>query len=238
MRDCVSLVLDELRSRELVQSWVEPAEVWEDMLHPCPACRNTSKVASNRKCRGWKLEFDGRRSLVFASSDVRGHTLQVALDGVFDARRPDSWRGSWASSPMSSCSVALRLSDAEKGVQISRQHLDLANDGQDGPVWHLQLGGIGSGADSDERRLVGALRWPSQPIDFILAIELCLYLFHNDAWADLSQHAPWVGFIRESERLVLKHYVDALENHQSQPAAPSTWLRDQCNRVGNLNPRP
>jgi len=238
MKDCVSYVADELRDRDLLQSWVEPTSIWEGILRPCAPCRNLKKKPSSKKCRGWRLDFRDHQALWFRPTTVRGHTLQVVFEGTFNASRPQSWKGSWPTAPMTECSVALQLIDAETGEQLSRQHLDLANVGQNGPVWHVQLGGVGSNAEAKDRRLIGELRWPAGPTDFMLSIELCLYLFHNDSWSELVHLAAWTEQVKASERLILRHYIDAMTDYQQRPSSQPSWLAAQCNLLGSLDPRP
>ena len=238
MRDCVQYVIDELNRQGLVQPWVPASAVWEGILAPCQACRSTTKRPNHRKCRGWRLVFSGHQALIFRPTTMRKRTLQVSLEGCFDVQRPHTPRAPWEQAPMRECSAVLRLIDPASGKLLTRQHLDLANDGQSGTAWHLQLGGVGSTDDKEWRRVVAAARWPSGPIDFMLFVELALFLFHWDSWTDLRTRPAWRSYVQVTEDLVLPHYVDVLRGYLNQRTSQTSWLAKQCNIIGSLKPRP
>ena len=60
---------------------------------------------------------------------------------MFDMRRPSAHKGSWSQAPAAEMTVALSVYDALSEEQLCRQHLDLANAGQNGPVWHSSAWG-------------------------------------------------------------------------------------------------
>lgn len=240
MRDLVQYTASELRDLDVIQSWDPPLD-WSDALRPCKPCRNQKSGGVHRKCLGWYFDASERRSVVFVPSSVNGgNETRVTLAGFFSTQRTKASSSSWRRSPVASCSIAVEMTAADSDELLCRQHLDLGNIDplQPGPVWHLQLGGVGGGEDKQQLRSIAQLRWPSLPIDFMLALELCLYSFHRDAWDDVRSRNPWRKYIKESEGLVLSHYVEKLSGYRNQSGQHDSWLAAQCNQVGILNPRP
>src|SRR5256885_2179933 len=132
--ECVKYVNAELQRRGLISNPV----VTDSVLTSCYTCRKSGSKA--RACTGWRLSFRGRTAVQFNPVEIRGRTVQVMMEGLFDFRRsrPSNWQ-SWIVEPMAACTGAVLVRTEDQ--LIARQHLDLANVGQPGPVWHLQLGG-------------------------------------------------------------------------------------------------
>ncbi len=236
MYDCISFVHDELRRRGLIASWTAPEAVWRTVLVPCKSCSG-SVPTSHKKCRGWRLAFRDHQALVLAPATINKRETQLVIEAQFDAQRPDGPWEKWPLNPIRGCNATFILRDPLANTVLTRQHLDLANAGQDGTTWHVQLGGVGSDADKAWLKAVAALRWPSSPTDFILLIELALYLFHFSVWKDLQASAPWCKFIADSEDLVLPHYFEALNGYWNQRSSAPSWLAAQCNKTGSIDPR-
>ena len=237
IRDCVQFISKELQTLDTkaIESWYIP-DNW-GVVQACKFCRKGDN-SSHRRCRGWCLKIWGKNAIVFSPVEVKGSPIRVTLEGTFNTRRQQDWRGDWRPSPISECTVVIKLDNPTTGKLLCRQHLDMANPGQPGPVWHLQLGGIGGGAERDELRSVAMLRWPTIPMDFMLAVELCLYLFHFKVWDDVRRISSWRKFIKDTEELVISHYADLLTKYRDQCGLESSWLAAQCNQQGLLNPRP
>lgn len=141
---------------------------------------------------------------------------------------------------MRECTLAIELLEVRTGRAITRQHLDLANNGssnlpQHGPVWHLQLGG--ANVDLGLGRL-DVPRWPSAPLDFMLLVDLVLFTFWFDIWKSLSHQANWRRWVKRSEALVLGHYHDWMNSYWTYPERYPSWLAAQCNQTSGWNPRP
>lgn len=238
MEQCIKCVLTELRGWEVLQHWVSDSEVWQGILEPCNSCRANATKGAGKKCKGWKLQFRDHQSLVLNPSEIHGRTLQVHITGQFNVQQSGTARRQWVLKPMQEFSAALVLRDSVKDEIIARQHIDLAEVGQVSPIWHLQLGGVGGGGDDQVRRAAASLRWPAQPMDFILIIELALYLFHNSTWSSLRRTSPWRDFVQQTEELVLTHYFGAYDSYHNLRTGRDSWLSDQCNSSGRLNPRP
>lgn len=238
MRGCIEYSASELRQLGVIQSW-DASAVWETALTPCRSCRSRQRSSTHRACRGWHFSAWGRHGVVFSPTPSdQGPSIRATLEGTFSTVRPESWSGDWRSSPSAECTAAVTLHDALTDRFLCRQHLDLANPKQPGSVWHLQLGGVHGGGDKEALRSIAMLRWPTSPIDFLLALEMCLFLFHGEAWEDIRRRDPWRSNVKSSEDLVLSHYADALRQYRSQDGFAHSWLSAQCNRSGSLSPRP
>jgi hypothetical protein len=188
----VQYVEAELRRIGALERWVSSDVIWEGILSPCQSCRARAS-SSSRRCTGWRLEFSGARALWLAPTSTHGKTIRVSLEGVFDLQRSRPGRGAWQTSPMRECTAAITLWHAEEDAVLTRQHVDLANAGQPGTVWHVQLGGVPSTADRAWVREVSPARWPAWPMDFMLFVELAVYLFHWAKWNELRKQMPWRG---------------------------------------------
>lgn len=233
--EAIQGLIAELRRRDLIQGWWSSGSAWGGALRPCESCRSRGKAARARNCRGWEISFARDQALLFRPSTVRGHTVLVQLEAKFDCRKPAGKPLFYLERPAGGCSASLTLYGADYNL-LSRQHIDLAQPGQPGPLWHLQLGGVGSSDDAEWRKSVGLVRWPVMPMDVVLAIECIIYLFFNETWLEVSQSAPWREKIRQSEDAVLDHYVAGLQDYwQSRNGDRyASWLGAQCNVVGHL----
>jgi hypothetical protein len=236
MSECVAYVISELRRRSLIQSWIEASEIWQGVLAPCKSC--ASGKSNNKKCRGWRLAFRDHQALVLVPAVIKKRSLQVAIEGQFDVQRGVGPPPFWSRNPMRECNGVLQVTDPLRSELLTRQHLDLANAGQPGTVWHLQLGGVGGGEDKEVLRAISALRWPAAPTDFVLLVELALFLFHWNDWSELRDRLPWRDFVQGAENLVLQHYRDALDSYWDQRGRFPSWLAMQCNLTGEIDPRP
>ena len=75
-------------------------------------------------------------------------------------------------------------------------------------------------------------------MDFILVVELAVFLFHHAAWNALRKTSPWRDFVQDTEMLVLAHYFDGFASYKELRLSRDSWLAEQCNQTGRLNPRP
>jgi hypothetical protein len=218
----------------VAKPWIPPESVGT-VLTACASCRGSGNV---RACHGWRLQFGGPTALRLLPVDVGGRLVEVVLDGVFDYTASAPRRNDWAA-PLRECTAAVRILAAGTDYLLARQHVDLANAGQPGPVWHLQSGGVpGFGAPKGELTWLKVPRWPVPPVDFVLVVELLVYTFANAKWLQLRQTRPWRDYVKEAEALVLAGYRDHLNAYLNQDAFADSWLTAQCNIAGRWQPRP
>ena len=230
--ECVGFVGTELARRHLVVSWAG-AENPESVVRICKSC---SRSDSPKKCKGWVVGFTGSRAVVLSPLKVNGRQVQLRVEGFLDFRHTSS-ASAVDRLPCGMCTASMAVSDAFTGHVLARQHLDLANQGQVGSLWHLQAGGIYADEYENPLEWLDVPRWPATPTDFILLIELALYNFHWDTWNELRNTNPWQLWVKRSEAVVLSHYVEHLAEYQSRPSAHDSWLAAQCNLTSGWNPR-
>ena len=221
-------VLEELRSRNILETPYR--DMVKGAFERCPSCRK-----SRNGCLGWYLRLKGAAAVEFRHFQVRGNWLFVRLQGVFSTRRPKAARrlDAWQPQPCGVSSCAIEVCEVGSGKLVARHHHDLANVGQIGPVWHLQMGG----APAKDHRM-DVPRWPVAPMDPVLVIELAVYSFFNETWKELSSINPWRNIIKRSEQLLLPHYRDRLNEYLTQGTGIDSWLAHQCNYMSGWDPRP
>ena len=109
---------------------------------------------------------------------------------------------------------------SDRGRVMLRVHFDLANEGQPGPRYHMQVGGK---SHNDEIHWfpegLAVPRVPHMPLDLVLAAELVAATFYKDRYDDIRREPSWRGARRASEEHLLKRYfetaADALRNGDS-----------------------
>lgn len=111
------------------------------------------------------------------------------------------------------------------GAVLDRWHVDLANDKQEGPLFHLQHGGHSSGNTSrhSESKL-SIPRWMHPPMDIILISELVVANFFPDQWNRLKKNPTWVRLVREAESYCYEDYFTAIGKHYSDTSVKTTML--------------
>lgn len=234
--ESVSVIDNVLRQHGLIETFVFRDEA-KAILTKCQSCR--SGRSSSRRCRGWRLAFRGRTALRFIPVEVEGRWVQVSVEGWFNFERSaERVTTAWVEAPMRE-SVSTIIVENLDGSLITRQHVDLANVGQRGPVWHLQLGGLpGGGRERPEYEWLDLPRWPMQPLDFMLTVELVVFSFWWGKWNTLKLTNPWHMWVKRSEYLVLSHYYEYMKNYWNRHSSLESWLAMQCNQTGGWNPRP
>jgi hypothetical protein len=113
-----------------------------------------------------------------------------------------------------------------KGQLLDRWHVDLANDGQAGPLFHLQHGGHSSGSTTRHtEKLLSVPRWMYPPMDIVLACELIVANFFEEKWIRLRRDPKWVALVRETESFCYTDYFNTLSAEHSNPHRKETMLQ-------------
>lgn len=114
----------------------------------------------------------------------------------------------------------------ESGDVLARWHVDVANEGQEGPIFHLQMGGHSSGNEMREKEFKLELpRWAHPPLDLVLLCELVLANFYPKEWEKLRRDPVWVNIVRDAEELCLEPYLQVLHRHASDTRKENTLLQ-------------
>lgn len=227
MEECTSFVGRRLREVELTDYWSGENRGVAGVVNACAPCRAASSQVRPKKCQGWRLDFWGNAALRLAPTDVDGRLVNAVLEGGLVV------------GPLSGqireierVNFAISVKDPLQDKLLTRQHCDRANPNQPGSVWHMQLGGLPSiRSQRPEYEWLDLPRWPSLPIDFMLAVEVLTYNFQWETWCDLRQDSGWQGWVKESEDLVLAPYRDELNQYWATRGSHTSWLSVQCNRL-------
>lgn len=222
-RDCLLYVTEELAQRGLLTPTVFPDTV-DNVVRRCQSCRASSPKV--KACTGWLLMLRDTSELVFSDVEVHGRNVRVVLTGLIDRRMKSSAEYGRAPARSTVAIAVLVGSDI-----ATRQHIDFAEREQCAPAWHLQLGGLpGQLGPKGDFEWLDIPRWPAQPMDLMLAIELVLYSLRYETWRQLTDDRTWNEWLKRSESLTLRPYFERLSDYWNQRHTVPTWLYAQCNR--------
>jgi hypothetical protein len=90
-------------------------------------------------------------------------------------------------------------------------HFDLANEDQEGPRHHLQIGGKAHAGDlhwlPDNWKLP---RFAHVPVNLVLVCEFIGRTFHPNQFKKIAQDASWIHAVKEAEQAYVVPYLDSL----------------------------
>jgi len=116
---------------------------------------------------------------------------------------------------------------------ILRLHFDRANKGQNGTIFHLQVGGNPI-EDQKEKSWSCGLpdlpRIPIPPMDLILACELIIANFFQDEFKKLCKDPEWCAVVRRAEQRTIKRYFDRCSVHLNDTRTKHTLLKTLWNK--------
>jgi hypothetical protein len=176
---------------------------------------------------------------VLTHSRVRGRLVRAELQALVDYQRePPGREEEWQQAPIGRCTVTVELFNVADDQLVGRQHIDLANVGQPGPVWHLQFGGNPSGGKELSNSWLSVPRWAMAPADLVLVADQLVYNLHPQTWVAMQEDGDWLRLVLASEELVLQHYANHLGSHFARTAdrRSISWLQAQDNAM--WDPRP
>lgn len=138
-------------------------------------------------------------------ADKNGEVVNIALS----AERIAVDQNSDERPPFTRLDIAVALTNAV-GEPVCRWHLDRANDGQNGPLFHLQMGGHLPGF-RDRELPIAEPRWCHPPMELGLLCEVIAANFFTDAWAAKLRDDPaWCNAVQTLQRLCYSAYVKRL----------------------------
>jgi hypothetical protein len=221
--DACNTVVGTLDDAGVLESGPRPDTVTSAIVVRCQPCR--SGRGTPRTCTGWQL---GLRPHVRLRGRVSDRDVVVLLEGWQDHRHAP--RAAAGQDVLNAGSMSMTVMDPG-GEILTRQHTDVANQGQAGPVGHLQLGGLPSFGPRPDLEWLDQPRWPMPAMDIVLLAELALYSFAPESWTRLRENTRWRQQIQRSESLAYGLWLGNMNNYWSQRGARSTWLGEQCNRT-------
>jgi hypothetical protein len=99
-----------------------------------------------------------------------------------------------------------RLEDLGRRVML-RLHFDLANSGQEGPKYHIQVGGVpGQNEHCWLHPSMNLPRIAHPPADIVLICEMIAKNFFREEYRTIKTDPTWRGAVRDAQRLVLQEY--------------------------------
>jgi hypothetical protein len=112
-------------------------------------------------------------------------------------------------SPWDSKEISGRV-EPNRGRVMLRYHFDFANEGQQGPTYHIQAGG---GAHAEEvcwlAEAIDLPRIAHPPIDLLLASEMVAANFFADDYTKIRKDPTWMGSIRIAQDSCYRDYFQS-----------------------------
>lgn len=136
---------------------------------------------------------------------------------IFDPRRDSS-------------DIEQELSDPTRkwsGRVISRFHFDKANDGQQGPMYHLQVGGNSKNYELCwHPASVSVPRFEYHPMELFLSCQMIAANFFWDEYLEIRQKSEWIQtLLMYQKALWLDHYQRCYAALQEdKPLLDALWL--------------
>lgn len=185
-----------LAARAVTSSVVQPVRSWFEF---CVSC---DKRNSWSKCLGWQFRVPESKPLTLGPFLDKGTTVLIELSADLNFRRESAMNlQDWRTAPVEKANLTVSIRGGTKDV---RYHVDLAELGQEGHVWHLQFGGKGSHVS--EARL-DLPRWPVAPLDFALLIDTILQNYNRSMWNRCWGNQSYKGSLVESDALMRSAWI-------------------------------
>lgn len=220
-------VLDEAiaQVRPVADIWKKGSKIWQ------------------KRGTAWGYQILRERPLEFQACDVKGYSTMVDLSCAL------RWPKDPAAEPIEQ-NITLRVWSLEKRLCFRREwdaelvedmleglgkrvilrvHFDLANSGQPGPKYHLQVGGIPA---SNELywfpSCMNLPRFAHPPTDIVLICELIASSFFPEQYRTIRTDPIWRGAVRDTQRSVLQDYFHQCHDtvasgHHDQSLLDQLW---------------
>jgi len=204
-------IIQAMARKRLIQS--PPAQ--GSVLQFTEICKPCSEKRPAKYCLGWKTVIPEQHPLRLGQFLDKKTPLHIELSAQLDYRRDGSANvDEWQADPLRSANITIKVVPEGGGHDGSvRYHLDLANAGQEGSIWHLQVGGKG-----DKLVRLDLPRWGSGPMDVTLALDTIIYNYRYSAWVYLQRDGMYRRTIMESEDLIMRAWYAKIAGHFSLPA--------------------
>lgn len=203
-------VVDAL-SRERVLNAAPARSQLLAMTKKCTSCESNGP---HGRCLGWSTEVPLKQAFSLGPFSDRSKVFQVRVAARLDFERHRAMSSTeWETWPLEHANVTVSLVEVGSDLLIRRQHFDLANLDQEGPVWHLQIGGTGSGEGK-----MDLPRWITPPMDLALTLDLLVYTYSRAKWKRLQMMAGYRRAILTSEALVQRSWIGKFSSEVDRPS--------------------
>jgi hypothetical protein len=173
----------------------------------------------------WTYQLDLARPIVFAPAKHPKHGFIHPRIGAHISVK----EGKDARPPFELLKLSLEIIN-NAGERIQRWHVDRANmtneEYQEGPLYHLQIGGHWRGADRSLDVDLEEPRWCHPPLDVVLLAEVVAANFYPKEWRVLHAKGTWCSLVQESQKLCFTDYlkkVSDLMNVGQSTALAEMW---------------
>jgi hypothetical protein len=163
----------------------------------------------------WTYHLDLARPIVFSPAPHSKYGSIVPRIGAYIAVK----EGRDADPPFEILKLSLEITSAA-GEKLQRWHVDRANvadeaeeaeeEYQDGPLYHLQIGGHWRGGDRSLEVDLDVPRWCHPPLDAVLLAEMVAANFYPSQWVDLHAKSSWCNVVQQSQRLCFTDYMQKM----------------------------
>jgi hypothetical protein len=154
----------------------------------------------------WTYQLDLARPLIFAPAHHAKHGFIHPRIGAHISVK----EGKDAHPPFEVLKLSLEISN-DAGERIQRWHVDRANMAnqkyQEGPLYHLQIGGHWRGGNRSLEMDLEEPRWCHPPLDVVLLAEVVAANFYPKEWRVLHAKGTWCSLVQASQKLCFTDYV-------------------------------
>lgn len=169
-------------------------------------------LQSSRESKSWNYTITSSSPIIFRTivHDKIGTEIipRIYADITLDESKLEE-----EGTPFSNIVSVLEIRSIE-GKVLVRFHIDRANAGQAGPLFHLQYGGHSPGSDRDRPDFeLREPRWAHPPLDIILLCEVVIANFYALTWSEIKHQRGWMELIGMSQQLCLEPYFNNIQKH-------------------------
>lgn len=186
------------------------------------------QLRSKGRATSWSILIDRARPLMFAKfSDKKCNEYipQIVCAGIHVDHSPRT------TFHFQQFDNALEILNSEKQI-VARWHVDMANANsggmQDGPMFHLQYGGLCSNGQGELHPLKEP-RWCHPPVDVLLLCEIVAANFFPAQWEELRDEANWCAAIATGEKLCYPFFIAKMQewlDKSSKTCLHSMWASE------------
>jgi hypothetical protein len=170
--------------------------------------REARLIASGRANLNWALEIGRGEPIQFEwCKDKNDDDVRPTIIAKFDIDQTHP-----VFPPFKSLQIAMELHNLND-EPVARWHIDRANvadNVQDGPLYHLQYGGHNAGLRTFDA-ILKEPRWCHPPLEVGLLCEVVAANFFTEKWEEHLRRDPtWCSSIQLLQRLCYTNYVEQL----------------------------
>jgi hypothetical protein len=157
----------------------------------------------------WTYQLDLARPIVFAPAQHPKYgSVQPRIAAHISVKESKDARP-----PFEILKLSLEITNVA-GESLQRWHVDRANKSkeryQQGPLYHLQIGGHWRGGDRSFEVDLEEPRWCHPPLDVVLLAEVVAANFYPKEWRLLHARDTWCGLVQSSQKLCFTDYTKKL----------------------------